>query len=87
MAQRITMNISLSPRHKEFVKSQVASGRFRNDSEVLRLLEDHDRQRGLEEMLLEGLADDAEINMNTAFWRDLRRRVIERAEGHGRGGE
>lgn len=84
------MNISLSPRHKELVKSQVASGRFRNDSVVLReglrLLEDHDRQRRLEEKLLEGLADDAEININTAFWRDLSRRVIERAEGYGRGG-
>ncbi len=89
MAHRITMNISLSPQHKAFVKAQVASGRFRNDSEVLReglrLLEDHDRQRRLEEKLLDGMIGEAQIHKDTEFWRSLVRRIIERAEEADRG--
>ena len=91
MAQRDTMNVSVSPEHKAFVKGQVASGRFRNDSEVvregLRLLEDRDRQRQLEEKLLEGLDGGGQIEMDGAFWDALRRRVSQQARRPNRGTE
>lgn len=84
MADRTTMNVSMSPEHKAFVRGQVASGRFRNDSEVvregLRLLEEKDRQRRLEELLLEGLASGEPIEATDDHWADLRARVSRRIE-------
>ena len=76
------MNVSVSPQHKAFVKAQVTAGRFRNDSEVvragIRLLEEHERQRRLEELLLEGLESGEPIDMDDAYWSSLRHRVSRR---------
>ncbi len=65
------MNVSLSPEQKAFVRRQVGSGRFRNDSEViregLRLLEDQERQRLIEEKLLEALDSGRAIPGDASF--------------------
>lgn len=84
MSQRQTMNVSLSPQHKAFVKEEVASGRFRNDSEVvregLRLLAERNRQRRLEELLIEGLESGEPVELTDEVMADLRRRMEERIE-------
>lgn len=45
-----TRNVSLTPEMEAFINERVTSGRFRSGSEVvraaLRLLEEHERQRG-----------------------------------------
>ena len=60
MAERLTLNISLTPEQEQFVRAQVASGRFRTASEVmresLRLLEEAEHQRVLEKWLVGGLS-------------------------------
>ena len=52
MAERISMNVSLSRELAAFVKARVISGRYQSDSEVvrqgLRLLEEY--EAGLEEL-------------------------------------
>lgn len=89
MAQRDTMNISVSAEQKAFVKAQVQTGRYRNDSEVvregLRLLEERDRQRRLEEQLLAGLEGDASVDMDDACWASLRERVAASSRSTRRG--
>jgi antitoxin ParD1/3/4 len=49
MANRITLNISLTPELEEFVTSRVDSGRYQSASEVvrqgLRLLQDQEETR------------------------------------------
>jgi len=82
MADRKTMNVSMSPEHKAFVKAQVSTGRFRNDSEVvragLRLLEEQARHRQLEELLLDGLSSGDAVEMDKRYWSGLRDRVSDR---------
>ena len=84
MSQRETMNVSLSPQHKAFVKEEVASGRFRNDSEVvregLRLLAERNRQRRLEELLIEGLESGEPVELTDEVKTDLRRRVAQQVD-------
>jgi len=79
MADRKTMNVSMSPEHRTFVKAQVSTGRFRNASEVvragLRLLEEQARHRQLEELLLDGLNSGDAVEMDKGYWSDLRDRV------------
>jgi antitoxin ParD1/3/4 len=74
MATRETMNVSLSPELKAFIKDLVASGRYRNDSEVvrdgLRMLQERERWRRLEEELLEGLQGPLE-EVDEAWWRNM----------------
>lgn len=81
MTERKTMNVSMSPHHQAFVKAQVATGHFRNDSEVvraaLRLLEEQTRKQQLEELLLEGLKSGNSTNLDNQFWADLRKRVTD----------
>ena len=79
MADRKTMNVSMSTEHRTFVKAQVSTGRFRNDSEVvragLRLLEEQARHRQLEELLLDGLNSGDAVEMDKGYWSNLRDRV------------
>ena len=79
MAERETMNVSLSFSQKGFVKAQVASGRYRNDSEVvregLRLLEERERRRRLEELLLSDLERGGPVELTDAYLDELRRRL------------
>lgn len=62
MAQRQTMNVSLPDAQEKFVRWQVASGRYRSASEVvrdgLRMLEEAEHKRLLEKWLYEGLTDE-----------------------------
>ena len=89
MAERKTMNVSMAPKHKAFIRAQVASGRYRNDSEVvragLRLLEAQARRDRLEELLVEGLESGEPVAMDEQYWADLRRRVAEQASRMDRG--
>lgn len=84
MAQRETLTVSLSAQLKEFIRQEVASGRFRNDSEVvregLRLLAERNHQRRLEELLIEGLESGEPIELTDEVKASLRRRVEERTE-------
>ena len=81
------MNVSISEQQRAFVRSQVASGRFRSDSEVvregLRLLEDEERRRRLEEELLRGLDSGEPIEVDDRYWSDLKRRIAERVQSRG----
>lgn len=56
------MNVSLPPGQERFVRAQVASGRYRSASEVvrdgLRLLEEAEQHRLLEKWVHEGLSDE-----------------------------
>jgi antitoxin ParD1/3/4 len=49
MAQRTTINVSLTPEFEKFVEAEVASGRYQSASEVfregLRLLQDREEKR------------------------------------------
>lgn len=84
MAQRETMNVSLSPEHKELVKSLVESGRYRNDSEVvrdaLRLLDERERQRRLEEALIVGLESGEALTLDERGMSILHQRMTKRIE-------
>jgi antitoxin ParD1/3/4 len=59
MSDRQTINVSVPPALDEFIRSQVASGRFRTSSEVvregLRLLQEAEHRRLLEKWLSQGL--------------------------------
>ena len=76
------MNVSMSSEHKSFIKAQVSTGRFRNDSEVvragLRLLEEQARHRKLEELLLDGLNSGKAVETDQEYWPGLRSRVSSR---------
>lgn len=84
MPNRETMNVSLSPEFKAFVKALVASGRYRNDSEVvrdaLRMLQEKERWRRLEEDLLEGLHSGSAGELDEAAIRSLQDEIRRRAE-------
>lgn len=62
MADRQTMNVSLPEAQERFVRAQVASGRYRSASEVLRdglrMLEEAEHRRLLEKWFYEDLTDD-----------------------------
>ena len=83
MAKRETMNISVSSEHKLLVKGLVASGRYRNDSEVvrdaLRLLDDRERSRRLEEALLEGLDSGEPVTLDAQGLENMRREMARHA--------
>jgi putative addiction module CopG family antidote len=71
MADRQTMNVSLPPTMEQFVRAQVASGRYRSASEVLRegirLLEEAEQRRLLEKWLYDGLSTDEESQLPQEF--------------------
>jgi putative addiction module CopG family antidote len=64
MANRQTMNVSLPPEQDRFVRTQVASGRYRTASEVvregLRLLEQTEHRRLVEKWIYDGLNQQEE---------------------------
>jgi len=71
-----TMNISLPEPLKEFVDTQIASGRYSSVSEYIRtLIRDDEKRRAeerLEELLMEGLASGEDIPLNKKFWKEVR---------------
>ena len=72
------MNVSLPPEQDRFVRTQVASGRYRTASEVvregLRLLEETEHRRLVEKWIYGGLNQQEEER--------LPRELIERARAH-----
>ncbi len=62
MANRQTLNVSLPPAQEHFVRDQVAVGRYRTASEVvrhgLRLLEETEHRRLMEKWLYKDLSSD-----------------------------
>lgn len=67
MSDRQTMNVSVPPSLERFIKAQVAAGRFRTASEVvregLRLLQEAEHRRLLEKWLIEGLTKKEEAEL------------------------
>ena len=67
---------------KEYVEARVNAGSFSTPSEYLRTLIRDDQTRRakdkLEGLLLEGLNSGKPIEVNEAFWVDLRKKVTER---------
>lgn len=78
MADRQTMNVSLTPDQDRFVRAQVEAGRYRTASEVvrdgLRLLQQADHRRLLEKWLYDGLTPEEE--------QQLPRELRDRARSH-----
>ena len=89
MANRATLNVSLTPRHERFIADRVRSGKYQSSSEVvregLRLLEEHEERR---QALREELRQMIEVGIEEArrgdsvdgeaFMDDLRRRHEQR---------
>ena len=81
------MNISLPEPMKQFVDSQISTGRYSSASEYVRELIRADERRKaqdqLEAKLLEGM-NSAESEMTPADWADLRREALARVEARKR---
>jgi antitoxin ParD1/3/4 len=71
-----TMNISLPDQLKDFVDTQVASGRYSSVSEYVRdLIRDDEKRKAqekLEALLLEAIESGDPIEMTPQTWADLR---------------
>jgi antitoxin ParD1/3/4 len=89
MANRITLNVSLTPELEQFINTRVASGRYQSASEViregLRLLEEREERRQtalqeLRELIAVGLeeAKRGEFLDGEQVMADLMRRHEER---------
>jgi antitoxin ParD1/3/4 len=76
-----TMNISLPDPLKDFVESQITSGRYSSVSEYVRELIREDEKRKaeqrLEELLLEGLASP-ETELTRQDFEDIRKEALSR---------
>ncbi|MFG0285882.1 MAG: type II toxin-antitoxin system ParD family antitoxin [Phycisphaerales bacterium JB039] len=91
MAERQTMNVSLPLAQEQFVRSQVASGRYRSASEVvrdgLRLLEEAEQRRLLEKWLVEGLSEEEARRLPAGLLDRARDRLRELLDEGVRSGE
>jgi antitoxin ParD1/3/4 len=78
-----SMNISLPDPLKQFVDSQISTGRYSSASEYVRELIRADEKRKAEEQLeaklLEGL-NGSESELTPAEWRTLRKEALARLE-------
>lgn len=76
MATRQTRNISLPPHQDAFIERLVSGGRYRTASEVvrqgLRLLEEAEHRRLLEEWIVEGLAEEEQDRIPPDLLDDVR---------------
>jgi antitoxin ParD1/3/4 len=77
-----TMNISLPEALKAFVDEQVARGAYGSTSEYVRELirRDHERSH-LRHLLLAGAESPADVDVDDAFFAELRGRARQRADG------
>ena len=88
------MSHALTPYYKRIIRRQISTGRFNNESEVirhsLRLVDSLDRAAGplgsafagredVEELLLEGLASGAGKPMTTARKKAIYKQALEEA--------
>ncbi|MBK6959827.1 MAG: type II toxin-antitoxin system ParD family antitoxin [Porticoccaceae bacterium] len=78
-----SMNISLPDPLRQFVDSQISTGRYSSASEYVRELIRADEKRKAEEKLeaklLEGLSS-AETELTPADWRAIRREALAKIE-------
>lgn len=84
-----TMNISLPDQLKEFVDTQVNSGRYSSVSEYVRELirrelirmdEKRKAQATLEALLIEGIQSGEPTEMTRQDWDDIRREALKHLE-------
>jgi len=79
-----TMNISLPDDMKEYVDSEVASGRYSSTSEYVReLIREDERRKAcarVEEQLREGLRSGEASAMTSEDWHDIRLQVRQRMQ-------
>ncbi len=79
MADRQTVNVSLTEAQHGFIHAQLSTGRYRSASEVvregLRMLEDAEQRRLLEKFLVEGLTPEEEAVVPAKALEKLRTRV------------
>lgn len=79
-----TMNISLPDQLKEFVDTQVGSGRYSSVSEYVReLIRDDEKRKAqnrIEALLLEGLQSGEATEMTPQDWTDIRTAAIRQFE-------
>ncbi len=79
MIERQTINVSLPLIQEQFVRTQVASGRYRSVSEVmrdgLRLLQDATHRQLLETWLCDGLTPDEMAELPTDLIENFRSSV------------
>lgn len=94
MESRFSMSYALTPYYKRIIRRQIATGRFNNESEVirhsLRLADSLERAAGplgasfagredLEEMLLDGLDGGMSKKMTASRKREIYKRALEEA--------
>lgn len=77
-----TMNISLPEPLKAFVDEQVARGAYSSTSEYVRELIRHDHERSrLRDVLLAGAESAVDVDVDDAFFAQLRSRARQPANG------
>jgi antitoxin ParD1/3/4 len=77
-----TMNISLPEPLKAFVDEQVARGAYGSTSEYVRELIRRDRERSrLRDLLLAGAESPVDVDVDDAFFAQLRDRARQPADG------
>jgi antitoxin ParD1/3/4 len=80
-----TVTISLPESRKAFIDRQMATKGYGNVSEYFRsLLRDAQKEEDtrLEALLLEGLADGADIPLTDEFWKELKAEARDIARKH-----
>ncbi len=79
MAERRTMNVSLPESQERFIRDQVATGRYRSASEVvrdgLRMLEETEHRRLLEKMLYGELSKEERESLPPDLLKRFRDRI------------
>ena len=75
-----TVTISLPDSLKDFLDRQVSTKGYGNVSEYFRTLlrdaQEGERERALQEMLLEGLQRGEDLPLTDRFWKDLRSEAL-----------
>ena len=75
-----TVTISLPDSLKDFLERQVSTKGYGNVSEYFRTLlrdaQERERERNLQEMLLEGLHRGEDLPLTDRFWKDLRSEAL-----------
>lgn len=79
-----TVTISLPDSLKDFLDTQLASKGFDSASEyfgnLLRTVQESERDARLQQLLADGLAAGTDIPLNGQFWRDLRMEALHLVE-------
>ena len=80
-----SLNISLPQSLKDYVEEQVKESGYSTPSEYLRTLVREDQKRRaqekLESFLLEGINSGEPIEITPEYWKEKRRKLMERHKG------